>query len=307
MDRGQALCASAVAVALTVMFGGTSTAAHAAPPELTQGPMIIAHRAGTGDFPENTLLALDKAVEAGVDGVWLTVQVSSDGVPVLYRPADLVALTDGSGPVNSLAAQQLQQLNAGWNFTDANGGYPYRLQPAYIPSLAQAIIATPPDMPLFLDLKQTPAQPLVSAVAQVLRETGAAPRSVVYSTDADITAAAAQESLQVAESRDATRLRLLNMAVNRHCDPAPDPGKWAGFEMHRDITVTEKFTLGIGVSPVNAELWDPASVECFTAGSDMKVIGFAVNSLDDYQLAEKAGMDAVLVDSPVAAQQWRMR
>ena len=77
--------------------------------------------------------------------------------------------------------------------------------------------------------------------------------------------------------------------------------------MHRDITVTEKFTLGVGVSPVNAELWDPASVECFTAGSDMKVIGFAVNTLDDYQLAEKAGMDAVLVDSPLVAQQWRAR
>jgi glycerophosphoryl diester phosphodiesterase len=269
--------------------------------------MIIAHRAGTGDFPENTLLALDKAVEAGVDGVWLTVQASSDGVPVLYRPADLAALTDGSGPVNSVTAQQLQQLNAGWNFTDANGGRPYRQQPANIPTLAQAILATPAAMPLFLDLKQTPAQPLVSAVAQVLRETGAAPRSIVYSTDADITAAAAQESLQVAESRDATRLRLLNMAVNRRCDPAPDPGKWAGFEMHRDFTVTEKFTLGVGVSPVNAELWDPAAVECFTAGSNMKVIGFAVNTIDDYQLAEKAGMDAVLVDSPLAAQQWRMR
>ena len=269
--------------------------------------MIIAHRAGTGDFPENTLLALANAVEAGVDGVWVTVQASGDGVPVLYRPADLATLTNGSGPVNSHTAQQLQQLNAGWNFTGGDGGHPYRQQPAYVPTLAQAIAALPAEMPVFLDLKQTPAQPLVSAVAQVLRETGATRRSVVYSTDADITAEAIAEGLQVAESRDATRLRLLNMAVNRRCDPAPDPGKWAGFEMHRDITVTEKFTLGIGVSPVNAELWDSASVECFTAGSDMKVIGFAVNSLDDYQLAEKAGMDAVLVDSPLAARQWRGR
>ena len=304
MDRGQALSASAIAVALTVTFGGPSIAADAAPPDLTQGPMIVAHRAGTGDFPENTLLALARAVEAGVDGVWITVQTSSDGVPVLYRPADLATLTDGSGPVKSSTAQQLQQLNAGWNFTGDGGGYPYRQQPAYIPTLAQAIRAVPPEMPLFLDLKQTPAQPLVSAVAQVLRETGATRHAVVYSTDADITAAAIPEGLQVAESRDTTRLRLLNMAVNRRCDPAPDPGKWAGFEMHREITVTEKFTLGIGVSPVNAELWDRASVECFTAGSDMKVIGFAVNTLDDYQLAEKAGMDAVLVDSPLAAQQW---
>jgi len=305
MSRSRASRAIAVAAAWTVMFGGPTTAAHAAPPELAREPMVIAHRAGTGDFPENTLLALEKAVEAGVDGVWLTVQASGDGVPVLYRPADLATLTDGSGPVNSLTAQQLQQLNAGWSFTGDAGGYPYRQQPVHIPTLAQAIGATPPDMPLFLDLKQTPAQPLVSAVAQVLRETGAARRSIVFSTDADITAAAISAGLQVAESRDATRLRLLNMAMNGRCDPAPDPGRWAGFEMHREITVTEKFTLGIGVSPVDAELWDPASVECFTAGSDMKLIGFAVNTPDDYQLAAKVGLDAVLVDSPLAARQWR--
>ena len=111
MDRGQTLRAAVVAAALTVTFGGTTIAAHAAPPELARGPMVIAHRAGTGDFPENTLLGLGKAVEAGVDGVWLTVQASSDGVPVLYRPADLAALTDGTGPVNSLTAQQLSLIH----------------------------------------------------------------------------------------------------------------------------------------------------------------------------------------------------
>jgi glycerophosphoryl diester phosphodiesterase len=269
--------------------------------------MVVAHRGGTGDFPENTVLAITKAVQAGVDGMWLTVQASSDGVPVLYRPADLATLTDGSGPVNSRSAQQLQQLHAGWTFAAPGvGGHPYRDQPTQVPTLTQAIGATPTDMPLFLDLKQSPAEPLVSAVAAVLQETGAAGRSVLYSTDAEITSAAMQKGLQVAESRDNTRLRLLNMAVNGHCDPAPDPGKWAGFEMHRDMTVTEEFTLGIGISRVRADLWDPASVECFT-GSGMRVIGLAVNTLDDYQLAGKVGLDAVLVDSPVAAQRWRGR
>jgi glycerophosphoryl diester phosphodiesterase len=288
------------------MLGWTPSAADALPPTATGGPMIVAHRAGTGDFPENTLLALTNTVQAGVNGVWLTVQASSDGVPVLYRPVDLAALTDGSGPVNSKTAQQLQQLNAGWSFTAPGvGGYPYRERPTPIPTLEQAIAALPPDMTVFLDLKQTPAEPLVSAVAEVLSQTGAAGRSVIYSTDAAITAAASEQlGLQVAESRDSTRLRLLNMAVNRDCDPPPDPGKWAGFELYRDVTVTEKFTLGVGVSEVEAELWDTASVQCFT-GSDMKVMAFAVNTVDDYRLAQKIGLDAVLVDSPRAAQQWR--
>ena len=269
--------------------------------------MIIAHRGGTGDFPENTVAAITNAVASGVDGMWLTVQASSDGVPVLYRPADLAALTDGAGPVNAKTAQQLQQLNAGWNFTEPGvDGYPYRQRATPIPTLEQAVAAVPPDMTLFLDLKQTPAQPLVSAVAEVLTRTGAASRSTIYSTDADITnAALQQQGLRVAESRDITRQRLLNMALNHHCDPAPDAGKWAGFELHRDVTITEKFTLGTGVSQVNADLWDPAAVECFKSQSGMKVMGFAVKTADDYQLAKKVGLDAVLVDSPRAVQQWR--
>ncbi len=293
------------AVAAVAVLGGACCVAGAAPSTAASGPMIIAHRAGAADFPENTLLAITNAVSSGVDGVWLTVQASEDGVAVLYRPSDLGTLTDGAGPVNSKTAGQLQQLNAGWNFTEPGvDGYPYRQRSTPIPTLEQAISAVPPDIALFLDLKQTPAQPVVSAVARVLNQTGAAERATVYSTDATITEAAAQQHLRVAESRDITRQRLLDMALNHHCDPAPDPGKWAGFELHRSITITEEFTLGVETSKVDAQLWDPAAVECFKSGSPMNVMGFAVKTADDYQLAKKVGLDAVLVDSPREAQHW---
>jgi glycerophosphoryl diester phosphodiesterase len=293
--------------ALVIALGGACGVADASPPGQTNEPMIVAHRAGTGDFPENTVLAITNAVASGVDGVWLTVQASSDGVPVLYRPADLATLTDGTGPVNLKTAEQLQQLNAGWNFTALGvDGHPYRQEPTPIPTLEQGIAATPPGMTLFLDLKQTPAQPLVSAVTQVLTKLGAAGRSIIYSTDADITnAASQQEGLRVAESRDITRERLLKMALSQHCDGPPDPGKWAGFELHRHVTITEEFTLGSGISEVDADLWDPASIECFKSQFGTKVMGFAVKTVDDYRLAHRIGLDAVLVDSPRAAQQWR--
>ena len=50
-------------------------------------PRIVAHRGGTGDYPENTLLACRKAIQNGADLLWLSVQLSRDGVAVLYRPA----------------------------------------------------------------------------------------------------------------------------------------------------------------------------------------------------------------------------
>ena len=39
----------------------------------------FAHRGFSGQFPENTMLAFEKAVEAGADGIELDVQFSKDG------------------------------------------------------------------------------------------------------------------------------------------------------------------------------------------------------------------------------------
>src|SRR5665647_397053 len=58
-------------------------------------PLVIAHRGGTGDEPENTLTAIRSSLHNKADVIWMTVQVSSDGVPVLYRPADVSALSEG--------------------------------------------------------------------------------------------------------------------------------------------------------------------------------------------------------------------
>lgn len=297
--------AMAVAAALSAVATAVPLARADTPAPRPEWPMVIAHRAGTGDYPENTVLAITHAIEAGVDGLWLTVQASSDGVAVLYRPADLAALTDAAGAVNTKPAAELARLNAGWNFA-VDGGYPYRALPTPIPTLEQALAVVPPDMPLFLDLKQKPAAPVVDAVAGVLRRTGATGRATLYSTDVDITNRALQQrDLQVAESRDTTRQRLLNLALTHRCEPPPSPGTWAGFEMHRDVTVTEQVTLGTAATEVSAELWDPESVGCFTSQPGSRVMGFAVTTADDYRLAAKIGLDAVLVDSPRAARQWR--
>lgn len=79
----------ASALLITSLLLGACTAA---PTPDTTGehlPLIVAHRGGTADFPENTLPAIDNALRNNVDMLWLTVQLSKDDVPVLYRPADL--------------------------------------------------------------------------------------------------------------------------------------------------------------------------------------------------------------------------
>ncbi len=123
-------------------------------------PLVIAHRGGAGDAPENTLLAIGSALANHADAIWLTVQLSRDGVPVLYRPADLAALTDASGPVASKTAAELARVNAAARFKPQTF--------AGIPTLAEALAVIPAATPVILDMKALPAAPQAAAVARVL-------------------------------------------------------------------------------------------------------------------------------------------
>ncbi len=268
-----------------------------------QLPQIVAHRGGTADFPENTLLAIDNALANNVDMLWLTVQLSQDQVPVLYRPTDLSANTDGTGAVAGKTLAQLQQLNAGWQFKQdgANGQvtYPYRAHPVMLPSLQQALATIPVTTPIILDMKALPADTQAKAVAQVLEQNKAWDRVLIYSTDASYQQAFAQyPQARLFESRDRTRDRLANVALAHSCQPAPQAGSWVAFEYQRKVELVETFTLGEARSPVNAKLWTAPAIDCSQSKGKVHILAIAINNEDDYRAAACRNIDAVLVDSP---------
>lgn len=267
-------------------------------------PLIVAHRGGTGDTPENTVLAFRNALDNGADALWMTVQVTRDGVPVMYRPADLSALTDGHGKLADVDYAEVRKLNAGYAFArkDANGQntYPYRERPLPIPTLREALKAVPAGVPILLDMKQTPSAPLVEAVIQVLDDTKSWSRVRLYSTEADATdrMRMRRPQAQLFESRDATRNRLVDASLGGKCTSPPAPGTWAGIEFERQVEVVERFTLGQGVSKVNAHWWTPAAVQCFKSRGDVHLVAFGVETPEAYDAAAKLGFDAVMTDSP---------
>ncbi|BAN25792.1 glycerophosphodiester phosphodiesterase family protein [Caballeronia insecticola] len=267
--------------------------------------MIVAHRGGTADYPENTLIAIEGALKNRADAIWLTVQLTRDGVPVLYRPADLSANTDGKGAVADVDFAALEGLNAGWNFVqvDTHGArqYPYRAEPVQIPSLVAALRAIPPAVPVMLDMKAMPAEAQAAAVARVLNEENAWQRVLIYSTDAAYQKAFEaypQARTRVFESRDATRSRLAAVALAQTCESPPQPGTWSAFEFSRQMELVETFTLGEARSAVTAKLWTPQAVKCFRANGKTPIVAIGVNNADDYRAAACLGIDAVLADSP---------
>lgn len=73
---------------------------------------VYGHRGYSGKYPENTMLAFQKAAEAGADGVEMDVQLSRDGEVVIIHDETLDRTTDGTGYVKDHTLAELKKLNA---------------------------------------------------------------------------------------------------------------------------------------------------------------------------------------------------
>ena len=69
---------------------------------------VFAHRGFSGKYPENTMLAFEKAVEVGADGIELDVHLSADGELVIIHDELVDRTTDGTGLVGSKTLAELK-------------------------------------------------------------------------------------------------------------------------------------------------------------------------------------------------------
>lgn len=81
----------------------------------------FAHRGFSGKYPENTLIAFEKAVEAGADGIELDVQLSKDGEVMIMHDETLDRTTDGKGPLVSYTCEELQKFDASYIYRGQMG------------------------------------------------------------------------------------------------------------------------------------------------------------------------------------------
>ncbi|RAT15275.1 glycerophosphodiester phosphodiesterase [Lonsdalea populi] len=268
-------------------------------------PQVIAHRGGTGDAPENTVIAVDAALRNGADAVWVTLQEAKDGVIVLYRPTDLKALTNKQGPISAYTGAELANVDAGWAFDD-DTHHPYRGKGVGIPRL-DTVLRAFPQVPFYLDIKSPDADPIRfgEALLKTLQETGSLSRTRVYSTDARYLEALPPQISRF-ETRDRTRTLLANVSMAHRCDPLPatQAPHWYGLELRREVEVVEHFTLGEGRSKTLLT-WDKEAMDCFRSAGTAQVILFGINTPADYQRAQALGADGVLVDSPRSARAFR--
>lgn len=85
---------------------------------------VYAHRGYSGKYPENTMLAFRKAIEAGADGVEMDVQLSKDGELVVIHDERLERTTNVTGFVKDYTLAELQTFDAGYVKNGAFGFQP---------------------------------------------------------------------------------------------------------------------------------------------------------------------------------------
>ncbi len=139
-------------------------------------PHVFAHRGGAAMGPENTLVAFDRGLAAGADGIELDVHLSADGVPVVHHDTTLDRTTNATGPIAARSAAELASVDAAYWFGDT-AGFPLRGQGVGIPTLRE-VLRRYPDVRTIVEMKvDTPA--LGRAVAHEVRLASAVDRVCV--------------------------------------------------------------------------------------------------------------------------------
>ena len=69
----------------------------------------FAHRGFSGKYPENTMLAFQKAIEVGADGIELDVQLTKNGEVVIIHDETIDRTTDGKGYVVDYTYEELSK------------------------------------------------------------------------------------------------------------------------------------------------------------------------------------------------------
>lgn len=132
--------------------------------------MVAAHRAAHNKYPENSLPAIQQAIDLGVDIIELDVKVTRDGVPVLMHDRTIDRTTTGSGKVEEYTLAELRALRLihEGDTTDQ-----------LIPTFREAALLSKNKILIDVDLKTDQLDPILA----VAKATGTGRQLVFFDSD----------------------------------------------------------------------------------------------------------------------------
>jgi glycerophosphoryl diester phosphodiesterase len=142
-------------------------------------PRVMAHRGFSGLFPENTLLAFEKAVRVGAAYIELDVHMTRDGEVVVCHDADLERTTNLAGLICELSYREVARADAGYNFAGEKGGFTFRGQGLSVP-LLRDVLAAYPRTCFVIEVKQVEPS-LIVPMSEIITKTNMRRRVLIAS------------------------------------------------------------------------------------------------------------------------------
>lgn len=125
-------------------------------------PDISAHRGSSLEAPENTIAAVEKAIEEGADYAEIDVRMTQDGTVVLMHDASLKRTTGAEEMVWDISIEDLKQLDAGAFFSAEYAG-------EQVPTLEEVIDFASGRIRLNIEIKMSSMTPdLPQKVAEII-------------------------------------------------------------------------------------------------------------------------------------------
>ncbi|MCP4138086.1 MAG: glycerophosphodiester phosphodiesterase [bacterium] len=137
----------------------------------------IAHRGYSEKYPENTLLAFEKAIEHGAHMIELDIHLSKDGIPVVIHDDYINRTSNGQGMVKDLTLEELRAFNYN-NGNSACGDQA-------IPTLEDVLDLVKGKAELNIEIKKCPVKydKIEAALVELLKKKGFLESAIISSFD----------------------------------------------------------------------------------------------------------------------------
>src|SRR5882724_5724221 len=119
--------------------------------------LTCSHRGEHLKHPENSLPAIQAAIDSGVDYVELDIRTSADGFLVLMHDSTVNRMTDGKGAIKDMTLAEIKKLDLGARF-------PGKFPGLQIPTFDEALEAAKVKIGIYVDNKSAAPKDLVAAI-----------------------------------------------------------------------------------------------------------------------------------------------
>lgn len=272
-----AACGVAV-VASTLLFAATPNGVYAsdvfgalrAPGEAA---FTVGHRGDRSEAPENTMPALELALDRH-SFVETDVQLTRDGVPVLFHDVTMKRVTGDPRRVSELTLSELSELDAGAWYSDEFAG-------ERIPTLAEFLDELEPrnHARALVELKADWTPKEVRTVVDLIEARGLRSRVVLQSFSV--------ETLQSVQKVSPATPRIM-LIRELPADPVP---------LARHLGVIGFGTTAASVTAV------PGALEAAHADG-IAVLCYTLNSRERWQEVSELGVDGIITDQPSDLDMW---